>query len=118
MKGLFAALTAVLLLSVTSVTYAHDTRHERERASSRYEAPVMVTVIFDNARGSAFGMRQYDQRHRGRPAFMKHRPFWKKMQYIQMVDNRNDRYDRHDRDDRNDRNDRHDERNWYDQYFQ
>lgn len=115
MKVLFAALTAVLLLSITSATYAHEMRHERERVSSRNDAPVVVKFIFDNTRGSNYGMHQHDQRYKGKKAFMRNKVAWKKMKHMQRM---NDRYARNDRHDRHVRDDRHNGHNWYDQYFQ
>lgn len=98
MKVLFAALTAVLLLSITSVTYAHDLRHERERAGSRYDAPVMARLVFDSTRGPVFVMHQQNHRHMEKQTFMRNKTYLKKMRYMERHSNRyagNDRNGRH-----------------------
>jgi hypothetical protein len=131
MKGLLTALTVVSLLAITSVTHAHDTRHEKERVGSRHDSPAIVKVLFSSSRGPAYGMHQNDQRYRGQPAHMRNWPFWKKVKYMQKLkykNNRNDRHDKHARYDRHkgkrhnrdkhDRHDRYNGNNWYDKYFQ
>ncbi len=132
MKVLMAVLTAVSLLAISSVTYAHDSGNERGKRVSRNNSDVSFRVQFGSG-GPFYGMHQHDQRYRGKDLYKKHRPFWKKIKYMQRINNRYDRHDRHDRYGRDQRqrqdrqrhdrdrhrHDRHDRHsgNWYDKYF-
>jgi hypothetical protein len=119
MKVFLTVLTAVSLLAITSVTYAHERGHEKERAGSRHDSNASLRVLFSNGWGPAFGMQQRDQRFRGKSYIKKNWPLWKKVKYMQKMKNKYNKHNWRDRNDRhkNDRRDRHNRRNWYGRYF-